>query len=203
VAVECLEDAVSTTSVADCDLDERIAAAFGDGAKSADVSKVVKEAGAAAVWWGDAADKARNRALDAALPPAAVAAARREMEDAAFRAERLNNAVHRLADRVRQLERREAEQERARHAERLTAERDALAKELEEVYPQFATRLADLLARIEACDREAQHRGVKITSAEYVARGLSGPVQNGREVPSLVRTVRLPAWEPSEHEPFA
>ena len=82
-------------------------------------------------------------------------------------------------------------------------EQHALAQELEEVYPQFATRLADVLARIQACDLEIEHRGLRLLSAEYIARGLEGPVVNGTEVPSLVRAVRLPAWEPSVHEPFA
>jgi len=68
------------------------------------------------------------------------------MEDAAFRAERLQTAVERLGARVRELERREADEERARHRERLTAERDALAEKLREIYPQFVTRVSELLA---------------------------------------------------------
>ena len=71
------------------DLDERIAAAFSESIESADVADLIAEVEAAAAFSGDAAERARARALDPALSTADVATARCEMEDAAFRRDRM------------------------------------------------------------------------------------------------------------------
>ena len=71
------------------DLDERIAAAFADGVTSADVISLILEAEGAALASGKSADHARERALDPTLTATAVVQARREIEDSAFRRERL------------------------------------------------------------------------------------------------------------------
>src|SRR5688500_2326548 len=85
------------------DLDDRIAAAFGDGANSAEVANLIEETEAAAVASAEAAEGARTRALDPALSANAVAQARRDMEDAAFRRERLQTALARLKERLEQV----------------------------------------------------------------------------------------------------
>src|SRR6267142_5188277 len=110
------------------------------------------------------------------LSAAAVTEARREMEDAAFRRDRLQEAVRRLGERLRELQEQE---ERARHRAdraRVEAERDRLAAELAEVYPPLVAKLADLVARIAANDAEiAGLRGVDgVVGAEVTARGFPG-----------------------------
>jgi hypothetical protein len=67
------------------------------------VATLIKEVEATAVASGDAAEQSRKRALDPALAPAEVAVARREMEDAAFRRDRLYTAVKSLGDRLNEL----------------------------------------------------------------------------------------------------
>ena len=158
----------------------------------------------------EAAEQARTRALDPALSPAEVAKARREMEDAAFRHDRMQVAVQKLGGRRKELQWREEDQRRQVAYDRVRAERDALAEELERVYPPVAAQLIDLLGRIAANDREVEVINNRLPSgsgrllvAELVARGLGGFVQNSVEVPSIVRSVRLPTFERSVHEPFA
>jgi hypothetical protein len=111
-------------------LDERIAAAFGDGAKSADVVSLIKETEAASLSCNDAAERARKRALDPILSANDVAEARRQMEDAAFRRERLQTAVTRLRERLEEVKAQEENERRQLVYDRVKAERDKLAAEL-------------------------------------------------------------------------
>ena len=71
------------------DLDECIAGAFADGVTSADVVSLIAEAESAALASGKSAEHARERALNPTLTANAVVEARRQMEDSAFRRERL------------------------------------------------------------------------------------------------------------------
>ena len=68
------------------------------GVTSESVKVLIVEAEAASLASGEAAEQARQQALDPALTANDVAAARRQMEDAAFRRERLQTAVTRLQD---------------------------------------------------------------------------------------------------------
>jgi uncharacterized protein YjbJ (UPF0337 family) len=70
-------------------LENRIAAAFTDGPTSDDVESLITEVEAASRSSNQAAEQARQRALDPTLSPNEVAEARRAMEDAAFARDRL------------------------------------------------------------------------------------------------------------------
>ena len=116
-------------------LDERIHAAFADGATSSGVADLITEAEAVAIASGEEAEAVRTRALDPALAAVDVAAARRDMEDASFRRDRLGEAVRRLGERLREVK---AEEEQARRQtvyDAALAERDKLAAELA-AYPR-------------------------------------------------------------------
>ena len=185
-------------------LDDRIAAAFSDGTRSEDVAALIKEVDVAALALGEAADRARQRALDPALTPADVAMARSRMEDAAFRRDRMNVALPRLVERAKELEHQEEQQRRWAGFEKAAAERDALAAELKELYPSFETRLFDLMIRIEASDREIERINMQakpdgapgLVGAELVARGLQGYLVGGvTNVPRITRDLCLPAFE--------
>jgi hypothetical protein len=89
-------------------------------------------------------------------------------------------------------------------------ERDQLAAELAEVYPQAERQLSDLMRRIEANDREiewvngALPRGKGgLLVAELVARRLEGFVRNGLDIPRFTRDPKLPAFEGNIHHRFA
>jgi hypothetical protein len=196
-------------------LDERIAAAFGDGAKSEDVAALIKEAKAASLLCNDTAERARKRALDPVLSVNDVADARRQMEDAAFRCDRLQTAVTRLRERLEDVKAQEDDQQRQLVYDRVKAERDKLAAELFKIYPAFANELAGLLPRIVANDREVEYiNGHALPSgagrllvAELIARNLEGFGKSFGNtfirIPRITEELRLPTFEYSAHHPYA
>jgi hypothetical protein len=92
---------------------------------------------------------------------------------------------------------------RWRGYEKAKAERDKLAAELKEVYPTFAARLADLVTRIDANDREVEEFNMRalpsgaarLPTAELVARDLKGFNDGVTNVPRIIRDLRLPSFE--------
>ncbi len=192
-------------------LDERIAAAFEDGVASADVAGLIEETEAAADAAGKACEVARESALDPRLSDAGVADARREMEDAAFRRDRLQEALRRLGQRRKKLSRREHQSRLCADYDAAAAERDALAAELAEVYPPLAEKLADLMARIvvnDAVIERINRKGLpddatRLREAELVARGLQGFFADGAHVPRITQQLRLPAFEQSGQAQYA
>ena len=128
-------------------LDERITAAFSTGTASDTVAELIREAETAATIAGESAQHARERALDPALSAA-------EVEDAAFRRDRMQTAVAKLGERLLVLQGEERNQRRWLAYEKAKAERDGLAAELKDTYPTLAARLADLAARVDANDRD-------------------------------------------------
>jgi hypothetical protein len=180
-----------------------------------DVAVLIKEAEAASLSSGDAADRARKRALDPVLSDKDVSEARRQMEDAAFRRDRLQTAVTRLRERLEQVKAEEEDQRRQVVYERVKTERDKLAAELAEIYPAFANNLADLLPRIAANDREIEYiNGHALPSgagrllvAELVARKLEGFGKSHGNIvirtPRITEELCLPTFEYSTHHPYA
>ena len=90
--------------------------------------------------------------------------------------------------------------------EKAKAERDKLAEELAHVYPPIAEQIAELVARIEANDKQIEHINARalpsgaerLQVAELVARGVPGfsfaPARYV-EVPRITKDLRLPAFE--------
>jgi hypothetical protein len=201
------EPSVNTVAITQSGLDARIAAAFADGAKSDDVRVLIKAAEAASVSANERAERARARALDPALSSNVVVEARRQMEDAAFERDRLQVAVTKLRERLIAVK---ADEENARRQEdydEAEAVRDELAKELADLYPAFAEKIAPLLERIAANDRMIEYinahalpSGAKrLLVAELVARGLPGWATNNIEAPRIVNVLRLPSWNPGSN----
>jgi hypothetical protein len=183
------------------DLDDRIAAAFADGAKSDDVASLIGEVEAAAIAVGEMAERARSRALDPVLSAPDVAAARREMDDAEFRRDRMQVAVTKLGVRLSELRAQEEDHRRRLAYERARAERDKLAVELKDVYPALAARIADLAARVGANDREIVRINTR-AAAELVARGLTAFVSGPNAIPRITTDLHLPAFEFRPLDPY-
>jgi hypothetical protein len=202
---------MNTTTMARTHLDDRITAAFADGAKSSGVAALIVETEAAAIAAGDAAGQARGRALDPVLSAPDVAKARAEMENAAFRRDRLEAAVTKLRERLKAVKAQEENDRRQVAYAKASAVRDELAAELARVYPPLAAQLADLMARIFASDREIEHinaralpaEAERLLVAELVARGLRGFVENSVEAVRITRDLRLPAFRFDQHDPYA
>jgi hypothetical protein len=192
-------------------LDDRIAAAFRDGAQSLAVEQLIREAEAEAAASTEAAEQARARALDPALAPAEVAEQRRAMEDVAFRRDRLTVAAARLAERLQELRAAEVDERRRVVYEAAAATRDALAEELRREYPILAEKLVDLVRRLDASDRQIERINTRalpsgaqrLGSAELAARDLRSFVDGTANVPRIAREVRLPAFEFSRRSPYA
>jgi hypothetical protein len=135
------------------ELDARIAAAFSEDAKSAEVARLLAEVKEAASAAELAAETARKHALDPVLSGDDLKLARREMDDAAFKTDRLQEASAKLAERVEALKALEADRRMQAEHERVLAERDRLAEEMARMADPIV-QIAHLVRHIEACDRE-------------------------------------------------
>jgi hypothetical protein len=190
-------------------LDDRIAAAFADGATSSGVADLIAEVEAAAVASGENAETARSRALDPALTGPDVAAARREMEDGFFKRDRMQEAVRCLGERLREVKEEEEAARRRAAYDAALIERDKLAAELAEIYPPLAAKLADLVARVAANDATIERVNQKrpdgaawIANAELVARQLNSFFDGSSNIPRIAQHMRLPAFRYAPLEPY-
>ena len=181
-------------------LDDRLAAAFTEGATADSVTTLIQETESAARAAGDAAEQVRSRTLDPAAADAAIA-----------RRERLQSAVSRLRERLKEAQAAEEDDRRRAAYEEARAERDQLAAELARVYPPLAAQLADLLGRLRASDDRIEQMNAhalpsgaeRLLVADLVARGLDSFVQNLVDIPRIVHRVQLPAFEYDIHAPYA
>jgi hypothetical protein len=198
---EIKESSVNTIKIMH-DLDARIAAAFADGAKSNDVASLIKDTENAVATALDMAEQARSHALDPTLSGSEVKDARKCMDDAAFRRDRLQTAVEKLRERLAQLKYQEEHARRQLAYDKAKAVRDALANELADLYPAFAQKLVELLARIVINDNEIDYinnhalpKGAdRLLVAELKARGLPW-VMDSIETPRITHQLYLPSWQ--------
>ena len=157
-------------------LDDRIAAAFADGATPDTVAALIQETEAAACAAGDAAEQAVSRLR-----------------------ERLTQVQAAEEDDRRRTAYEEAAAERDALAEELARVYPPLAAQLADLLGRL--RASD--DRIEHMNANALPRGHEpLKVAELVARGLDGFVQNSVNVPRIVRRVQLPAFEYDAHHPY-
>ena len=109
-----------------------------------------------------------------------------------------------LRERLAQLKDQEENARRQVAYDKAKAVRDELAKELADLYPAFAQKLAELLARVAINDAEvdsinnhALPRGAdRLLVAELKARGLPGWVMNSVAEPRITDQLNLPPWQP-------
>jgi ParB-like chromosome segregation protein Spo0J len=134
-------------------LDDRIIKSFADGANWVEVKRLLPEVQAAANAADVSAGEARARALDPLCDD--VKRARRELEDANFTRDRLQEAGKKLAERIKTLQTAEADFRMYAEHERISAERDRLAEEMLGMVEPIA-RIAHTVSRIDICDREAR-----------------------------------------------
>ena len=194
---------VDTVAITQIDLDARIAAAFADGAKSNDVAILIRDAEHGAASASDRAEQARNHALDPTLSGSELKDARKCMDDAAFKRDRLQAALGKLRERLAQLKDQEENARRQVAYDKAKVARDELAKELADLYPAFAQKLVELLVRVVINDREIDYinnhalpNGAdRLLVAELKARGLPW-VSNSIETPRITNELCLPPWQP-------
>lgn len=196
-------------------LEKSIATALAGDITSSDLAVLIAETETAISEADATAHLERSKALDPALSPDATAA-RETMQAAEFARDRLHTVLPRLKDRHKQIAAQEDRTEWRAKYETLKVERDALAAELRELYPEFETKITDVFVRIAANDAELSRlhlvrpSGVSLhlLGAELTARGLECFT---RSEPSIAATLKLPtfgagerlAWPPPQPASFA
>jgi hypothetical protein len=123
-------------------------------------------------------------------------AARQAIEDATFTANRLRMLLSKLQVRCREVRAREQAKAWLAEYEVMKRERDALAEEVREVFPEAENKIVDLFVRITENNKalsalhQARPAGVMehLLSAELHARGLD---RFTRDTPSLLTSVSL------------
>jgi hypothetical protein len=179
-------------------LEKKIASALASDTMAVAIAALVAETQAAITQADTDAEVERAKALDPALSPDA-AKARAAMEDAAFMRDRLRTVLPRLQQRHQEVAAQEYLARWQGDYESLTVKRDQLATELREVYPDIASKVADLLTRIAANDAElsrlhqARPAGVALhlLGAELMARDLES---FNIASPSIAKELKLPDW---------
>ena len=140
-------------------------------------------------------ETARSLDLDNADPDASV----RKVERAKLTMQRLALATNEFKTRVAELDRKEYAQKWNAEADRLKAERDALADELVGLYPRVVSAISALYARIDANSsaidqlhgRAPDGEPRRLADAELSARELSSYTA---DQPRLRDHLKLPDW---------
>ncbi len=191
-------------------IDEKIASAFTTTSKSDVVAALIKEAEVALADSAKAANDARVRALDPTLTNDQIREARKNMDDAAFARDRLQAALPRLNERLKELKDSELNANRLASYKKLEIERDEIVEELKE-YPALAKRLAAIVERLAKNDAAIDNlnnyalpnRTAKLRSAELIARGLqSFSPQQFVTIPRIGQETKLVRFEHDKSDPY-
>jgi hypothetical protein len=118
--------------------------------------------------------------------------------------DRLQAAVGKLRERLAELKDQEENARGQVGYDKAEAVRDELAKEVADLYPAFAQKLAELLVRVVINDREVDYinnhalpnGAARLLVAELKARDLQGVIVNSVEAPRITDQLHLPPWQP-------
>jgi hypothetical protein len=188
-------------------LEQRIAAAFTNGIRSAEVAVLIGHVEVAIRSASESATRARERALDPTLNGSELNHARQTMHDSGFQVERLQAASSRLRQRLAKLKAAEANARKRERYDEVAQQRDALATKLATIYPPFVEKLAHVLAEVAANDAEVAFVNANenrpagapmLQVAELKARGLQHFRHGVVEVPRLTAQLVLPKWKPDD-----
>jgi hypothetical protein len=120
-------------------------------------------------------------------------------------------AQHSVKDRLKEVRAQEENQRRWVAYEKVKAERDQLAAELQANYPSIEALVSQLITKLEANDREVEFINAqalptgaeRLLSAELVAREVEAWRVNQTEVIRITRELCLPAFKHDSHRPYA
>jgi DNA repair exonuclease SbcCD ATPase subunit len=182
-------------------LDDRIADAFEAGISSEALKALLAEVEQANADARAQSETAAARALDPKVRPAEVAEARRQMEDANFRSNRMHAAAEQLKGLLSQALSREAADRAAAEYTAAKSERDQLAKDLA-TYDEHAAAIVSLLDRLSRNNDRIKKANAGrsaidwLYSAEMIARGSEREfgVHNDSTLPALLPGVKLPLF---------
>ena len=180
-------------------LEQRIADALSDPqAASTDLLELIGETEQAVIEAERLAQSERRKALDPIASPDS-AKAEQVVWAAELRRDRLRSFLSRLCQRYDEVEQAKRITRWEANHDAVKAKRDAVAKELVELYPNLSAQLFDLFRRARAIDEEcsrvnadaptSEHR--RLLEVELTARKLES--FSGYE-PSIIEAVKLPDW---------
>jgi chromosome segregation ATPase len=140
----------------------------------------------------EARDDAKARMLDPSSGSATVTKAKRELDDSTLAASRLEAAIAHLADHLEAAREREAETARVQRYDEALTERDRLAQEILEKYPEAAATIASLLMQMAVVDEKvaAANQDLPADAPYLDTVGSMTQISGGWD---LSRVVRLPA----------
>jgi hypothetical protein len=167
-----------------------------DNASAADLIELIAAVEANAIAATQEACAARERAIDLIASPDSRAA-HENIVIAELRRDRLQAVLPRLRERLSQAEAGEYCDSWRADFDKVATQRDALAKEFQEVFPATINQLLDLFQRMVRNDTECNRVNAaapgsesrRLRSAELTARGL---LNFSRDMPSLTERVQLP-----------
>jgi hypothetical protein len=118
--------------------------------------------------------------------------------------------VWRLRERLKEVRAQEENQRRWTAYLKVKADRDKFAAELKASYPSMESRLGELIAKIEANDREIGYingealpsGAERLRSAELIAREIEAWRVNSADVVRITRELCLPAFKHDQHRPY-
>jgi hypothetical protein len=183
-------------------LETRIASALtNDGVASRELAALLTELNAAISVADETAEAAREKALDPISLPD-VGKAEQLAWAAKLNRDRLRSLLSRVRQRLDELEEAEYAAQWQADYEAAEAKRNAIAKEMAELYPNVAKKLCDLFQRAEAVDKECLRvNGEAPTGEQRRLRGVELTARNlgsfSRYEPSILEAVKLPEWKHS------
>ena len=181
-------------------LEQRAVAALrNDSVSLTELTELICEVESALTAADVTAEETWREGIDPVLSPDPVLA-RERVKAAEFAYDRLGALLSRLEARHQQIAAAERNARWEADYGRVKAERDQLAAELAETYPQIVAKLVGLLNRVACCERECERIAGTAPSGER--RRLLGPELHAkgltrftRDTPSFTRDLRLPDWE--------
>jgi hypothetical protein len=177
-------------------LDDRIADACTNEMSSEALKSLLEEVSQVDAKAKAESEAASKIAFDPAVRPAKVEEARKAMDDANFRAQRMSAATERLTERMEDARAREKAALLKKKQDDAIAERDQLVSDLQ-AYDKLAAQIGELLDRLAANNSkliEAFGLTGEFQSAEITARGMTAELvtRPGIDNPTLIHGVRLP-----------
>jgi hypothetical protein len=199
-----MTSAAATATAEPTTFEERLINALTSDISADDLYTLVEETKLAITTANNEATIAKATALDPLQSPDA-SEARRSMEDAKFKTDRLRNLLLRLQTRLIEAGNHEDYLRWRKRFDPLKPKVDVAAEKLKAVYQKFAAELVPLLAEIEKIDVEvsqvslakpyhakaATNDGCFLRSVELTARGLDGFGTYGHKI----MEIQLPDWE--------
>jgi hypothetical protein len=203
---------MKSESTPSASLADRIALALREEVSSAEIADLIKDSKDARVAAEKAHEAAYSRALDPTANTERASAGKREADDLRFEMDRLDAALEALEGARKGAKAREENARRRAAYEAAKAERDALARELREIYPAVERQLSDLVRRVafndaelDVVNRNRPAGAAGLASAEEVARGGREKFGTAQEYLGyrITARLRLPKFEIDPLRPFA